>query len=65
MGDFIKKHGSTIGWFAWVGTLVSVGAGYVISMIRNDKRQVDAHKKLNEVYQAEIDMLRGENKKES
>ena len=64
MGNFIKKHGITVGWFAWVGTVVSIGAGYVISLIRSDKRQVEDHKKLNEVYQAEIDALRG-NKKES
>ena len=64
MKNFVEKHGNTVGWFAWVGAVVSVGAGYVISLIRSDKRQIEAHKKLNEVYQAEIDALRGD-KKES
>ena len=52
--NFIEKHGNTVGWFAWVGAVLSVGAGYVVSLIRDDKREIKRHKKLEEVYQARL-----------
>lgn len=65
MGNFIDKHGKTVGFVAWVGAVVSVGAGYVVSLIRSDKREIKHYEKLNEVYQSEIDFYRSGTKKES
>jgi hypothetical protein len=45
--------------------MLSVAGAYVVSLIRDDKREIKRHQKLEEVYQSEIDFYRGTMKKES
>lgn len=55
MKNFVEKYGAAASLCAWFGTVLSIGAGYMICCIRHDKRQIKTCKKLEEVYQAEID----------
>lgn len=66
MGNFIKKHGQTISFVTGITSMLSIAGAYVVSLIRDDKREIKRHKKLEEVYQSEIDFYRsGTTKKES
>lgn len=66
MGNFIKKHGQTISFVTGITSALSIAGAYVVSIIRDDKREIKRHEKLEEVYQSEIDFYRsGTIKKES
>lgn len=58
MGDFIKKNGNVISFWTGLVSVVSIAGGYVISLIRDDKREIKRHKKLEEVYESQIDFYR-------
>lgn len=66
MRNFINKNGSVITLVTGVASMLSVAGAYVVSLIRDDKREIKRHQKLEEVYQSEIDFYRsGTTKKES
>ena len=66
MNNFIKKNGMVISFVTGITSIVSIAGAYVISLIRDDKREIKRHQKLEEVYQSEIDFYRsGTTKKES
>ena len=66
MNNFIKKNGMVISFVTGITSVVSIAGAYVISLIRDDKREIKRHQKLEEVYQSEIDFYRsGTTKKES
>ena len=65
MKNFINKNGGTITFVTGIASLLSIAGAYVVAVIRDDKREVKRHKKLEEVYQSEIDFYRGTVKKES
>lgn len=65
MRNFINKNGSVITLVTGVVSMLSVAGAYVVSLIRDDKREIKRHQKLEEVYQSEIDFYRGTTKKES
>ena len=65
MRNFINKNGSVITLVTGVVSMLGVAGAYVVSLIRDDKREIKRHQKLEEVYQSEIDFYRGTTKKES
>jgi len=65
MKNFVNKNGSVITLVTGVASMLSVAGAYVVSLIRDDKREIKRHQKLEEVYQSEIDFYRGTTKKES
>lgn len=61
MGEFFKKNCRAIESSTWIGAVVALGAASVaafVTLVKEDKREIKRYQKLDEVYQAQIDMYR-------